>query len=149
MKKKIDQIYLDNIAKSIKNSGFTQNEISKALDISPSTVNSLANGTRDPQLGTLIAIADYIGTTLDRMTGYTVPVVLHGEDDPEYTSEVINRMRASLIHLHGALYEIVNFRQSETGEINEIATYVQECIEQILNGQQLIGEQNKLGRRDK
>lgn len=137
MENKLDQKYMDNIANSLKKCGLNQATIAEKLNLSPSTVNSLAQAKRDPKLGTLIAIADLIGMSLDEMTGYSVSLQ-PSQADEQYALHTVNRMEASLIHLYCSLSEIANFKQNET--TTEIVTYVQECIQQIMNGQRLKGE---------
>lgn len=137
MDKKNNQKYFDVIANHVKTCGYSQKTLSERLKMSPSTINSLAQAERDPKLGTVIALADLLGLSLDQITGYTIPIPPI-EEDELYESETINRIEASLVHLHRSLSEIANFKQSD--DTTEIVTYVQECLQQILNGQKLKGE---------
>ena len=137
MSKKNNQQYFDVIADHVRTCGYSQKALSDKLHMSPSTINSLAQAERDPKLGTVIALADLLGLSLDQITGYTIPIPPI-EEDELYESETINRIEASLVHLHRSLSEIANFKQSD--DTTEIVTYVQECLQQILNGQKLKGE---------
>ena len=137
MSKKNNQQYFDVIADHVRTCGYSQKALSDKLHMSPSTINSLAQAERDPKLGTVIALADLLGLSLDQITGYTIPIPPI-EEDELYESETINRIEALLVHLHRSLSEIANFKQSD--DTTEIVTYVQECLQQILNGQKLKGE---------
>ena len=47
----------------------TQQEMADALNITQPTYNKYEKGTREPDMKTLIRIADYYGISLDLLTG--------------------------------------------------------------------------------
>lgn len=126
--------YLKAIAKSIRNSGVTQKKLCEDLGVSPSTMNSMAQGQREPKLGTLLGLADALHLSLDELTGYTVPVIVHPEVT-ELSPEQINQMEKSLLQLHSNLSAIGNYQQN--ADVSKIVEYTQDCIQQILQGQKL------------
>ena len=127
--------YLKAIAKSIRNSGVTQKKLCEDLGVSPSTMNSLAQGQREPKLGTLLGLADALHLSLDELTGYTVPVIVHPEVT-ELSPAQVNQMEKSLLKLFDNLSFLGNYNK-ENAELTKMVDYTLECIQMILNGQKL------------
>lgn len=124
----------------IKEKHLSQEKIGKTLGMSPSTINSLAQGDRDPRLSTLIAIADLLGTSLDQLTGYTIELKSVPEDE-YHAREAVERMDASLDHLSRTLSEMADLKKNNN-DITEIVNYVQRCIKLIRNKEPLKGEED-------
>ena len=53
--------------------GFSQKEVAKAAGISVLTYQRYEYGQREPQLSTLVALADFYGISLDRLVGRDDP----------------------------------------------------------------------------
>ena len=52
-----------------QNNNMTMKALGSALSIAESTVSAYENGKREPDIDTLLRIADYFGVTLDYLTG--------------------------------------------------------------------------------
>ena len=62
----------NNVLKSLRNSrGLTQDELSKILKISRSTIGMYENGAREPDFETLELIADFFNVDIDYLLGRT------------------------------------------------------------------------------
>ena len=58
----------------------TQRQLAEALDLSPSALGNYIQGTREPDYGTLIRIADYFHVTTDFLLNHSM-----GEESPDST----------------------------------------------------------------
>ncbi len=58
------------------NNKLTQNEMAEMLKTSRSTYNNYERGNAEPNIPTLIKIADYFHTTIDSLVGHDVPYLL-------------------------------------------------------------------------
>lgn len=64
---------LGNILKELLDlHGITQRQLAETLDLSPSTLGNYVQGTREPDYGTLIQIADYFRVTTDFLLSHSV-----------------------------------------------------------------------------
>ena len=52
--------------------GMTQKQLAETLDLSPSALGNYIQGTREPDFGTLIRIADYFCVTMDFLLDHSV-----------------------------------------------------------------------------
>lgn len=50
--------------------GMTQKDIAKELNISQQRFNFYVNGSREPDIATMILLADYFGVTVDYLIGH-------------------------------------------------------------------------------
>ena len=89
-----------------KESGLTQTELAKKLKIGQTTVAAYENGTRDPQIFSLIAYADFFGCSVDYILGrensetllYNAPFAITEERELLNTFHQLNAgMRALLL----------------------------------------------------
>ena len=58
------------------NNKLTQNEMAEMLKTSRSTYNNYERGNAEPNIPTLIKLADYFHTTIDSLVGHDVPYLL-------------------------------------------------------------------------
>lgn len=81
--------------------GLTQDELSKILKISRSTVGMYENGSREPDYETLEAIADYFNVDIDFLLGRTnkttkiiqpQTIAAHFDGD-EFTEEELEKIK--------------------------------------------------------
>ena len=64
---------LKTLRKQLKKS---QAEVSKEINISERTYGNYETGKTDPDISTLIKLADYFKTTIDSLVGHDVPYLL-------------------------------------------------------------------------
>ena len=53
------------------NKGFTQEDLAKKINISPSSISLYERGVREPNLNTLIQLAEILETSTDYLLGIT------------------------------------------------------------------------------
>lgn len=76
-------MYYDILKKLRKEKQLTQEQLGKILNISTSTVSMYENGTREPDLQTLIRLSEFYGVTTDFILGLTdnpYPASMTAED---------------------------------------------------------------------
>lgn len=96
---------LGNVLKELLDlHSITQKQLAETLDLSPSALGNYIQGTREPDYGTLIRIADYFHVTIDFLL-----------DHPAET-EVSHRERL-LLHIFRSLTEEQQEFYLEQGEI--------------------------------
>ena len=66
----------ENIKKLRLDKKLTQNEMAQILTTSRSTYNNYERGNAEPNIETLIKLADYFHTTIDSLVGHDVPYLL-------------------------------------------------------------------------
>ena len=72
--------------------GKTQTEVAKALNINQNTYSNYETEKTDPDIETLIKLAQYFHTTIDSLIGYNVPYLLDKSIlDPE-CQQLIDRI---------------------------------------------------------
>lgn len=71
----------------------TQKEIAKELSISPQTLSNYIQGKTDPNIPTLIKIADYFHTTIDSLVGHEVPYLLDRGLLSEIQNYIIDKIK--------------------------------------------------------
>ena len=94
----------NKILKSLRISkGLTQDELSKILKVSRSTVGMYEKGDREPDYETLEYIADYFNVSIDYLLGREtttvrlinpITTIAAHFDGTEYTEEQLNRIKA-------------------------------------------------------
>lgn len=87
-----------NILKSLRNSrGLTQDELSKQLNISRSTIGMYESGAREPDFETLELIADYFNVDTDYLLGRTTKTTYIPQTHPKaVTINVLGRVAAGI-----------------------------------------------------
>lgn len=82
--------------------GLTQDELSKALKVSRSTIGMYENGSREPDYETLESIADFFNVDIDYLLGRTLKttkliqpqtIAAHFNGD-EFTEEELDEIKA-------------------------------------------------------
>lgn len=58
------------------NSQKTQKQIAQDLNLTPQTLSNYIQGKTDPDIKTLIKLADYFHTTVDNLIGHEVPYLI-------------------------------------------------------------------------
>ena len=54
----------------------TQKQIAQDLNLTPQTLSNYIQGKTDPDIKTLIKLADYFHTTVDNLIGHNVPYLI-------------------------------------------------------------------------
>ena len=62
---------LENIKKLREEMGITQKQLADVIDVSQQSVNKYENHNIEPDIETLIRIADYFNTSVDYIVGHT------------------------------------------------------------------------------
>lgn len=62
---------LDNLKVLRKEKNITQKELAEAIGVSQQSINKYENHNIEPDIGTLIRIADYFETSVDYLIGHT------------------------------------------------------------------------------
>ena len=88
---------LENLKKLRKATKTTQNELAEAIGVSQQSINKYENHNIEPDIETLKRIANYFGTTIDYITGYS-PYRYKVEDIQRYAlnddeAEIISAYR--------------------------------------------------------
>lgn len=86
----------------------TQKQLAETLDLSPSALSNYIQGTREPDYGTLIRIADYFRVTTDFLLSHTT-------DSPSPDRE--SHREELLIHIFRSLTEEQQEFYLEQGQI--------------------------------
>lgn len=82
---------LGNVLKELLDlHSITQKQLAEELDLSPSALGNYIQGTREPDYGTLIRIADYFHVTIDFLLNHSV-------------EEEISQKEALLLHIFRCL----------------------------------------------
>ena len=69
---------LENLKKLREKTGTTQRQLAEAIGVSQQSVNKYENHNIEPDIETLVRIADYFAVSVDTVIG-------HAEDDGELT----------------------------------------------------------------
>lgn len=75
------------------NSTKTQKQIARDLNISPQTLSNYIQGKTDPNIATLIKLADYFHTTIDSIVGHDVPFLLDRGLLTEQQNYIIDKIK--------------------------------------------------------
>ena len=75
------------------NSTKTQKQIARDLNISPQTLSNYIQGKTDPNIATLIKLADYFHTTIDSLVGHDVPFLLDRGLLTEQQNYIIDKIK--------------------------------------------------------
>lgn len=70
-----------------KEKGLNQENVSTALNLSRTAYNYYENERREPNIDTLIKLADYFGTTIDNLVGHEVPYLI---DKSQFSDTQLN-----------------------------------------------------------
>lgn len=62
---------LDNLKKLRKETGISQRILAEAIGVSQQSINKYENHDIEPDISTLIRLADYFNTSIDYLVGYT------------------------------------------------------------------------------
>ena len=62
---------LKNLKKLREETGTTQKQLAEAINVSQQSINKYENHNIEPDIGTLICIADYFDTSVDYLIGHT------------------------------------------------------------------------------
>ena len=62
--------YASKVGQAVIDSPENQEELERKLKLPKGSIQKMANGEDDPKLSTVIGIADVLGTSLDKLTGY-------------------------------------------------------------------------------
>ena len=89
--------------------GITQRQLAQSLDLSPSALGNYIQGTREPDYGTLIRIADYFRVTTDYL-------LCHSVKDGATDSEALHREELLLCIFRSLTEDQQNF-YLEQGQI--------------------------------
>lgn len=65
-----------NLKKIRKEQKLTQSEVAKKLNIDYTTLGRYENGISEPNITTLIKLADFFHTTIDNLIGHEIPYLL-------------------------------------------------------------------------
>ena len=57
----------------IQETGVSQRQVAEAIGLSEPALNHYINGRREPDIATLIKLADYFGVSIDYLVGRDVP----------------------------------------------------------------------------
>ncbi len=79
--------------KFILDSGKTQKEIAAGLNLKPQVINNYIKGKAEPNLKTLIAIADYLHTTTDNLLDHNIPYLLDISTFTETQKNIIEMLK--------------------------------------------------------
>lgn len=79
--------------KELINKTTTQAQVAKDLNLTPQTLNNYINGKTDPDIKTLIRIADYFHTTVDHIIEHDVPYLLDKSMLSNEQNNAINEIR--------------------------------------------------------
>lgn len=105
-----------NVLKTLRKSrGLTQDELSKILKISRSTIGMYENGSREPDYEMLETIADYFNVDIDYLIGRTNKttfIPLGKEKAPDLTArdekdieKILNNTREQLLSQEGLMFD--------------------------------------------
>lgn len=86
----------------------TQRQLAEALDLSPSALGNYIQGTREPDYGTLIRIADYFHVSTDFLLGHSCRTASDTE---------ISHKEEQLLHIFRALNDEQQEFYLEQGQI--------------------------------
>ncbi len=62
---------LENLRKLREETHISQRQLAETIGVSQQSINKYENHNIEPDIGTLIRIADYFGTTVDYLVGHT------------------------------------------------------------------------------
>ena len=62
--------YASKVGQAVIDSPENQEELERKLKLPKGSIQKMADGEEDPKLSTVIGIADVLGTSLDKLTGY-------------------------------------------------------------------------------
>ncbi len=105
-----------NVLKTLRKSrGLTQDELSKILKISRSTIGMYENGSREPDYEMLETIADYFNVDIDYLIGRTNKttfIPLEKEKSPELTArderdiaKILEQTKEQLLSQEGLMFD--------------------------------------------
>ena len=114
--------YASKVGQAVIDSKENQEEMERKLKLPKGSINKIAEGKDDPKLSTVIGIADMLGTSLDKLTGYV-------NKNAERTRQE-KQMRQSLEGLDKTLSLIGNMDKS--AETNEVIDYTKESIADMM-----------------
>lgn len=86
-------MFKEKLKKLRLNNNLTQNEMAEALKTSRSTYNNYERGNAEPNIPTLIKIADYFHTTIDSIVGHDVPYLLDRGLLTEQQNYIIDKIK--------------------------------------------------------
>ena len=90
---------IKNLKKLRLKSGVTQKTLAAVLGVSQQSVNKYENSNVEPDLSTLIKMADYFGTSVDHLVGHT------DEDDADTMLRIIDDSEETLLRFYRVLPE--------------------------------------------
>ena len=77
---------LKNLKKLREEKGISQKQLADVVSVSQQSINKYENHNVEPDIATLIRLADYFGTTVDYLVGHTAPQAAAPEE-PELSRE--------------------------------------------------------------
>lgn len=85
---------LSDILRSlVAKKGLTQKAIAQELNISQQRFNFYVNGTREPDIATLILLSDYFGVTLDYLVGHEKKPTVKDDGLETYEKKLLDTYR--------------------------------------------------------
>ena len=82
-----------NILQERKKKGVSQSEVAKFLNISQSNYSKYERGEIEPDLSTLIKLADYFDVSIDYLLGHTVPYLINKSEFSNKQLNVIEELK--------------------------------------------------------
>lgn len=104
---------LTNVLKHlVSQSGKTQKEIASDLGLIQQRFNFYVNGSREPDIATLILIADYFGVTVDYLIGH--------EKEPTVKDDGLTDMERLFLSLpHERREEVLRFMEYQASQASD------------------------------
>lgn len=84
--------FSENLSRLRKEKGIKQEALANDMKVSRQTVSKWENGTAMPDLKKLTALAEYFGTTMDELLGFTSPSGEKNEGINDYTKAYVNEL---------------------------------------------------------
>lgn len=97
---------MDNLIKLRKENNMSQSELANKLGVSQQTVSKYEKGTREPDIATLLKLADILNTTTDYLLGRssdneggfcTIAAHHNGDEWTEEDKELLNKIKKMVL----------------------------------------------------
>lgn len=82
-----------NLKEIRQKANLTQNDIAKLVGTSQKSISNYEKGLTDPDIPTLIKLADYFHTTIDSLVGHNVPYLLDRGLLTEQQNYIIDKIK--------------------------------------------------------
>ena len=76
-----------------KKYNLSQTDLAKIMKTSQKTISNYENGVTDPDLSSLISLADYFHTTVDHIIGHEVPYLINKSLFSDVQLEIIEKLK--------------------------------------------------------